>query len=392
MFSCFIRDEHEEVSRRVAGLMASEGNLKVLVIGAGVVGLTTALCARREGHEVVVVADRFAPDITSVIAGALWEWPPAVCGHHRDEDSVERAKSWCMNSYRMFHRLAGDGQTGVHLRPAVFYFRRPVEENPIELRKMRELQQNVRGFRRDVGLAEENGVNPDAQVRDAYTHLAPMIDTDTYLAWLLDQVTSEGCEVIQARIDGDLVASEENLLDMYGADAIVNCTGLGAMQVTGESMYPLRGALVYAHNDGRSIPRITSAHCMAYDEAVHGQNMVFIVPRGSNLLVLGGLVEPNEWNTDLTLENYEPIRDMLRRCQEFLPMLRDVSLVADGTVRAGLRPARTRGVRLGREPGTRILHNVGHGGSGVTFSWGCANDIVGLLSEMPRRKALAQTG
>jgi D-amino-acid oxidase len=29
-------------------------------------------------------------------------------------------------------------------------------------------------------------------------------------------------------------------------------------------------------------------------------------------------------------------------------------------------------VRLELEPGTRIIHNYGHGGSGVTFSWGCA--------------------
>ena len=57
---------------------------RVVVIGAGVIGLTAALCLRRRGFEVVVVADRFAPNITSVVAGALWEWPPAVCGHHRD--------------------------------------------------------------------------------------------------------------------------------------------------------------------------------------------------------------------------------------------------------------------------------------------------------------------
>src|SRR5947207_8415411 len=100
---------------------------RVLVIGAGVVGLTTALRVRQAGYPVVVAAERFAPDITSVVAGALWEWPPAVCGHHRDETSLTRAKSWCMASYRQFRWLAQDRRTGVHLRPAVFYFRHPVE-------------------------------------------------------------------------------------------------------------------------------------------------------------------------------------------------------------------------------------------------------------------------
>lgn len=366
--------------------------LKVLVIGAGVVGLTTALSVRRAGHEVIVVADRFAPDITSVIAGALWEWPPAVCGHHRDEDSIERSKSWCMTSYRQFHDLAGDERTGVYLRPAVFYFRNPIEENPIEYRKMCEMREHVNDFHRDPALAEQNGVSTDVKVQDAYSYCAPMIDTDTYMQWLMGQVTDAGCAVVQARLDGDLVAKADSYLDAFEADAIINCTGLGALSLTGESMYPLRGALVYAHNDGRSMPRITSAHAMSYDESIGGQNMVFIVPRGRDLVVLGGLVEPGEWGTDLTLENYQPIRDMLRRCQEFLPVLRDATLVANGTVRTGLRPARSRGVRLEHQRGTRIIHNVGHGGSGVSFSWGCAGEVVALLAQFsPRVSRLRAT-
>jgi len=197
---------------------------------------------------------------------------------------------------------------------------------------------------------------------------------------------------VQARLDGDLVAKADSYLDAFEADAIINCTGLGALSLTGESMYPLRGALVYAHNDGRSMPRITSAHAMSYDESIGGQNMVFIVPRGRDLVVLGGLVEPGEWGTDLTLENYQPIRDMLRRCQEFLPVLRDATLVANGTVRTGLRPARSRGVRLEHQRGTRIIHNVGHGGSGVSFSWGCAGEVVALLAQFsPRVSRLRAT-
>jgi D-amino-acid oxidase len=361
---------------------ASREGLRVLVIGAGVVGLTTALRARRAGYQVVVAADRFAPNITSVVAGALWEWPPAVCGHHRDEDSLTRSKSWCMTSYRRFRRLARDQRTGVHLRPAVFYFRRPVEHDPIEYRKMRELAQHVDGFQRDPALAARNGVNPDAGVRDAYTYLAPMVDTDVYLSWLLDQAKNAGCEIVQARIDGDLAEQEPDVLAAFDATAIVNCTGLGSIALTGEAMYPLRGALVYAHNDGRSMPPITSAHCMAYDHTVGGQNMVFIVPRGNDRLVLGGLVEPHEWDTDLTYDSYPPVREMLARCQEFLPALRQANLVAEPTVRVGLRPARAGGVRLDHQPGTRIVHNVGHGGSGVTLSWGCAHEAVSLLDRL----------
>jgi D-amino-acid oxidase len=359
------------------------GNVpKILVIGAGVSGLTTALCARQRGYQVVVAADRFAPDLTSVVAGALWEWPPAVCGHHRDGRSLERSRVWCQRSYEAFCALACDPRTGVFVRRACFYFRRPVEEDPFELGKMRELRPHVRGFRHDAALIERNGVDPGAGARDAYAHLAPMVDTDAYMDWLLERVLAAGCQVRRRRIEGPLAEREAALCREFGVDAIVNCTGLGALELTGEDMYPLRGALVYVRNDGVDMPRVTAAHCMAFDEAVGGQNMVFIVPRGERLLVLGGLVEPGEWDTGLTLESYPPLREMRRRCEDFLPVLRRARLYDERPVRAGLRPARPGNVRLEREPGTRIVHNVGHGGSGVTFSWGCAAEVADLLDAM----------
>ncbi|HIN08299.1 MAG TPA: FAD-binding oxidoreductase, partial [Candidatus Poseidoniales archaeon] len=49
-------------------------------------------------------------------------------------------------------------------------------------------------------------------------------------------------------------------------------------------------------------------------------------------------------------------------------------------VAVGLRPARS-AVRLELESGERpLIHNYGHGGGGVTLSWGCADEVVALLS------------
>jgi len=329
-----------------------------------------------------VVADRFAPDITSVVAGALWEWPPAVCGHHRDERSLERSKSWCLTSYRAFLRLAEDARTGVHLRPAAFYFRTPVRDDPVADRKMRELREHVRGFRHSRSIAAEHGVSAAMGVRDAYSYLAPMIDTDRYMAWLLTRATAAGCRIHRERIAGNLIDGEQQILDRHDADLIVNCAGLGARELTGDAVYPLRGALVHLRNDGRHIPRITTAHCMSYDHTPGGQNMVFIVPRGRDRLVLGGLVEPDQSDTALTMHNHPPILEMVRRCQEFLPILRDAAIDPTTPVRVGLRPARTAGVRLEHQPGTRILHNYGHGGSGVTLSWGCAREVTRLIDQL----------
>ncbi len=344
---------------------------RVLVIGAGVTGLTTALCARHRGYDVTVVADRFAPFITSNAAGALWQWPQGVS----DQQALRRAQQWAVQSYRVFADLAREPDTGVYMRPATFYFRAPVESDPDERVKMTELRGHVREFRHDEILIKENGVAPDAGVVDAYRHLAPMIDTDWYLNWLMIEVRAAGCTVLTTRIAGCLTECEADVLRRFGCSAIVNCSGLGSIDLSGDELQPLRGALVHARNRGL----VDGAHCLSFDEGINGQNMIFIVPRGKDRLVLGGLVEPGQWACDLTFENHPPIAQMLRRCQEFLPVLRNVELVPGNAVRAGLSPYRQRNVRLERQPGTAIVHNTGHGGSGFTFSWGCAQEAVDLV-------------
>lgn len=356
----------------------------ILVVGAGVNGLTTALCLRRKGFEVTIVAEKFAPHITSVVAGALWEWPPAVCGHHQDQVSLTRAKGWSKTSYSIFAELAQNPATGVHLRTATFYFRHPIEQDRLHFQKMNELKHHVQDFAHDSKLISQNGVNPGSDVCDAYSHLAPLVDTDTYMKWLLGEVQDSGCRVIQRRITGILREQEESLKSNYHVEAIVNCAGLGSVELAKEEMYPLRGALVRVVNDGKRFPRMTQAHCVAHEGNPNEPGFIFIIPRGNNMLVLGGLAEPNQWGLDIGLHNYEPIRQMYQRCIDFLPLLKNAEVDPTEPVRVGLRPFRRQNVRLESEPGTNIVHNYGHGGSGVTFSWGCALEVAeivqGLLS------------
>ncbi len=347
----------------------------VLVIGAGVTGLTTALCLARRGFEVTVVADRFAPQVTSVVAGALWEWPPAVCGHQQDRESLARAKVWCETSYPIFADLARDPATGVFLRPVTFYFKRPIDQDREQREKMEELKGKVHEFKHDRTLIVQNAVNPDLGLRDAYTHLAPMIDTDVYMEWLLGEVRRVGCRIVEAKVAAPLRDQAEMLTRQYGVEAIVNCTGLGARELADESVYPLRGALIRVRNDGTTMPRITQAHCLSRSGSSEERGFVFIVPRGNDMLILGGLAEPDECDLNIGLDNYGPIREMYRRCVEFLPVLKDAELDATEPVRVGLRPFRRQSVRLEIETGTRIIHNYGHGGSGVSFSWGCSAEV-----------------
>jgi D-amino-acid oxidase len=356
---------------------------RALVVGAGVSGLTTALCLARRGFHITIVADEVSPGITSNVAGALWEWPPAVCGRHHDDVLLAPSKTWSLTSYQRFRQLAEvPSRTGVFLRPANFYFRRPIEDDLAELTKMHELADHVLGFVHSAEIIKNNGVNPDAAVVDAYRFLAPMVDTDRYLGWLHRQVALAGCTLVRGRLRGDLRSQEHQLQRQFVVDLIVNCTGLGAYELVGDTdLCAHRGAVIRMDNTGKYMPRITAAHCVANDPSTDHQDMIFIVPRGDDRLLLGGLVEPGKWQTNLGLD-YPPIADLLRRNVEFLPALARATLDQAEPVRVGLRPFRGQSVRLEHEPGTAIIHNYGHGGAGVSLSWGCAEHVAALATRL----------
>lgn len=353
-----------------------------LIIGAGVSGLTTALCLHDRGITSTVVAEMFSPHITSNVAGALWEWPPAVCGYHHDEVSLARSKDWCMASFRKFEALAAIPEAGVYVRPVTFFFRNLIEENEFHLTKMNEIKARVPGFVRDMGLIGDNGVNSQIGLVDAYRHLAPMVDTDVYMTWLLQRVRAAGIEVVAKKITGDLRLTETALKREYGTDVIVNCSGLGARDLAGEAMYPLRGAVIRLVNDGTRMPKLTQAFCVSHDNVTSDQDIVFIVPRGENRIVLGAIAEADQWDKDIGLHNYEPVRRIYERCVEFLPILRHAEIDPVEPVRVGLRPFRKGNVRLEQVAGTSIIHNYGHGGAGVTFSWGCGIEVADRVANL----------
>ena len=72
---------------------------------------------------------------------------------------------------------------------------------------------------------------------------------------------------------------------------------------------------------------------------------------------------------------------LLSRCRQLEPRLQEEAREAA----AGLRPGRE-AVRLERErlpDGRTLVHNYGHGGCGVTLSWACAEDVLGLVEGAP---------
>ncbi|KAI0339900.1 nucleotide-binding domain-containing protein [Trametopsis cervina] len=374
---------------------------RVLIVGGGVTGLTNAWALLDAGYSVTVVSDRWASledRITSQIAGALWEWPPAVCGRHTDLVSLRLSKKWCMTSYRAFDKLRkilpADGASGhgVRMRTANFFFDKPIEQNAEEYEKMVEIEEvQIRGFERDASLVNKHAISKEAGVIDAYKHESPVIDTDAYMMWLQDLVVSKGAQLITQRISGDLLVHEDKLLHMFDAQFIVNATGLGGFELASDkTVYPLRGALIRVVNDGTKFPLVTEALVVAhdYDKRDDDGGIVFIVPRNDRTLILGGIAQPNEGKLDLTLNSPE-IKRMRARCNRFVPGLANAEYDPVSPLVQGLRPVRGENVRVERELRrkqdgslSRVIHSYGQGGSGFTLSFGCAGDILNLVEEV----------
>ena len=209
---------------------------------------------------------------------------------------------------------------------------------------------------------------------DGYTgewrFTVPAVELSIYLPSLVQQVAEAGGERIRRRLD--------RLSEVAGlAPTMVNATGLAAGQLAGDpAVHPIRGRTVLVTNPGLT----TSVR----DEG-HPDGLTYIHPRSQDI-VLGGTFEPGVW--DLTTDDVES-RAIVDRCTALVPELADARVI---TTRAGLRPGRDGGPRLeldseprldarpgpGRtpEPGPRLIHNYGHGGAGMTLSWGCDDDVV----------------
>ena len=98
------------------------------------------------------------------------------------------------------------------------------------------------------------------------------------------------------------------------------------------------------------------------------------MPR-SHDVVVGGTDDEGAWERR---PDEAVARDILTRARQLVPQLAKARVLRH---RVGLRPARPT-VRLEERTGgrgNRVIHCYGHGGAGVTLSWGCADEVAALV-------------
>ena len=384
----------------------------ILVIGAGITACASSWILLDKGYKVTMVAKEFATftksqRLTSQIGAALWEFPCAPCGPLAAPENLDKVRRWAMDSYDIYSAIAADpivgSQFGVRLRNAVSFFPVPIDEHESERERLAQIKKyRLKGFRHDARLLQQYDKSGD-DVADAFEHLAPVIDTDQAMKFLLDLLQSKGAVFLSQTVCGDLWENEDRLLQLYQADAIVNASGLGARELASDNaVLPARGGLLRLVNDGQDFERIT--HAMVVNKAEksccnkplnkkkkkkEGKadkdcDIVFIVPRNDEILVLGTFLELDEWTTDLTVSS--PVVQIMReKCEKFMPGLKNARLDPDYPIAQGLRPLREGDARVEREHRmkncvqSRIVHSYGHGVGGWTLAFGSALEVASLV-------------
>lgn len=314
---------------------------EALVIGAGVIGLTAAVRLREAGWRVRIRAAEPPERTTSSVAAAMW-YPYRV-------GPEALVKEWGERSYAVFRMLADDPATGVRMTHGIELL--PLDADP---HVTPEWAVHIADFR--IARADEV---PPGRVGWAFT--APVADTAVYLRWLAARFAEHGGEVEIARVESlDDVAGEFPL--------IVNCTGLGARELVRDAeLRPVRGQVVRVESPG-----VRSFWLDEYDPG----GLLYVIPRAADC-ILGGTAEEGEEDTTPDPAVADAI---VRRCAAAVPALAGARVLGH---RVGLRPWRPQ-VRLEMETvgGAAVIHNYGHGGAGVTLSWGCADRVVELARDL----------
>ncbi|WP_198166992.1 FAD-dependent oxidoreductase [Microbispora sp. ATCC PTA-5024] len=306
--------------------------MKVLVVGSGVSGLSCAITLAENGFEVLVVTAEDILKTTSAFSGAMWTPHPV--------GPAAQILRWATQTYRELASISESDDAGVRMLSGVNAAREPVDDPPWAAR--------CTPIRR-VPAADL----PDGYA-DGFTFVAPVVDMPRYLTYLRERLAHAGGRVKRA-----VLGSLGEVLD--AAPIVVNCAGLGARELVPDAtMRGVRGELVVTTNPG--IDRFFAEISESAEE------MLYIYPHASTV-VLGGIAVEDED----ARHRPEEAEAILKRCAAVESRLNGAEILG---FRTGIRPARPV-VRVEAEvvAGTTVIHDYGHGGAGVSLSWGCARTV-----------------
>lgn len=324
-------------------------NTRIGVLGAGIVGVTTALELQKEfpSASLTIIAEKFGQETTS--DGAAGVFRPASSFSGPTEDI---SRQWVNNSYYFYEDIrksaealhAGVIQVSGYILSSI---NRDIVQNPY-------LENLLPLYRR--ATEEELSLYPgNWKYGSFFTTL--LTECRKFLPWGMHRFREAG-----GQIKNKLLNSFDDISSDF--DIVVNCLGLGAKYLCSDlQMVPIRGQVL----------KVKAPWMKTF---LYGDFDTYILP-GIEAVTLGGCRNYDSYDLRVNRHDTESI---LERCTALVPSLKNAPIIRQWV---GLRPHRSP-VRVEAEfiNGLKVVHNYGHGGYGVTTAPGTAKHAVQLVKEI----------
>ncbi|KAJ7270844.1 hypothetical protein C8J57DRAFT_1319890 [Mycena rebaudengoi] len=351
---------------------------QVVVLGAGVVGLTTAVRIQETGaYQVTIVAEVLPSDPKCIKYTSHW-----AGAQHVTEGLDDRQRKMDRETFETMWEMSAPGglAEGCFLRiHETQYHAEPVAAQLFQ-------------WMPDYKVLPSSTLPPGIEEGISFTTVT--IDCPVYLNYLLSRFLARGGSIVRgaAQHISEVIEGGAGIFstrkNVSAPAAVVVCVGLGARTLGGvedEDVHPIRGQTVVLR-----APWIRTGRGITAKDAP----TTYIIPRRSGDVILGGIRVPNDW---YPIPRRETTQNILERglafCPELAPpeiraqrepTLEDLQsiVVEEG---CGLRPGRKGGIRLEVEWFERgdqkvpVVYNYGHGSAGYQSSWGSATLALQLL-------------
>lgn len=369
---------------------------RICIIGGGISGITTALCLQLLGYNTVIYAEQVVSEDAPEDPKFASLYPAAsIIPHAVQSEKLDRIFPFSHQVFELLYKASMQGMQ-MHRHYELF------EEETEDPSYARHLKNYVRIDRsmKDIPMRK----NADSVHGWAFDCL--FTEWPVYISKLYKWYEKSGGRIIRKKVTGNEISGLE-------AEVVINCCGIWSADLfeDNEPQLVSKGHLIHLRdaplirNSKGEIPSYNyTAGKEVYADPDGNATDVYFYPR-SNGWILGGsrisgtIDEQGRWQgaeyTGKTvlidgLEIPRPIYELNSEIIEQAYGLRpgDFSQMKTKIGYRYVRSEDSPGLRLdsSHEYGKTIIHNYGHGGAGVTLSWGCAIYVAGMIEDMTERK------
>ncbi|KAJ7243850.1 D-amino-acid oxidase [Mycena haematopus] len=362
----------------------AEKKTQISVIGAGVIGLTTAIKLQEKGeYQVTIVAEIWPSDHPSPHYTSHW-----AGGHHctAAESDDHRQQTMDTETFRVFWLMSEPGHPAEKC-----FIRTPQYEHYFEDFSHPRGLETMPDFR----VMSKSELIPGAVFGINFTAIS--FDPPLYLDYLHKRFLAAGGRLVHGSVQHIKQVVEGGSAVFEGRPpsppaAVVVCAGLGARTLGGvedKTVTSVRGQTVVLH-----APWVGFG---ATRRKIEEEMISYVIPRRGGNIVLGGTLNVDDW---YPLPREETKTAILEKALALwpeiapphtregrAPTIEDLYpiIVEDGL---GLRPHRNEGIRIDAELvetngiTVPVVFNYGHGAYGFESSWGSASMAVELMEEV----------